>query len=45
MLVLWQNLWVADLRRAIVDAGGRLVERVQIAPKVIEQYRQSFGAE
>src|SRR5665647_2421531 len=30
VLFLWENLWVADLRKAIVDAGGRLVERVQI---------------
>ncbi len=33
LLLLWENLWVADLRKAIVDAGGELVERAQIAPK------------
>src|SRR5512137_35807 len=31
-LFLWENLWVADLRKAILDAGGQLVERVQVAP-------------
>ena len=33
VLLLWENLWVADLRKAIVEAGGELVERVQINPK------------
>ncbi len=45
MLFLWENLWVADLRKAIVDAGGRLVERVQIAPEVLEQFEQELAAE
>jgi hypothetical protein len=44
-LFLWENLWVADLRKAIVDAGGVLVERVQIAPEVVEQFRQDLAAE
>ncbi len=44
-LFLWENLWVADLRKAIVDAGGRLVERVQIAPEVLEQFEQELAAE
>jgi hypothetical protein len=45
VLFLWENLWVADLRKAIVDAGGRLVERVQIAPEVLEQFEQELAAE
>jgi hypothetical protein len=44
-LFLWENLWVADLRKAIVDAGGVLVERVQIAPEVVEQFEQALAAE
>ena len=44
-LLLWENLWVADLRKAIVDAGGRLVERAQIAPEVVEQFKQELAAE
>jgi hypothetical protein len=44
-LLLWENLWVADLRRAIVDAGGVLVERAQIAPEVIEEFKQALAAE
>ena len=45
MLILWENLWVANLRKAIVDAGGRLVERAQIAPEVVEQFVQALAAE
>jgi hypothetical protein len=45
VLFLWENLWVADLRKAIVEAGGRLVERVQIAPEVLEQFEQELAAE
>jgi hypothetical protein len=44
-LFLWENLWVADLRKAIVDSGGVLVERVQIAPEVVEQFEQALAAE
>jgi hypothetical protein len=45
MLILWENLWVAGLRKAIGDAGGELVERVQIAPEVVEQFKQGMSAE
>jgi hypothetical protein len=44
-LFLWENLWIADLRKAILDAGGALVERVQIAPEVVEQFRQDLAAQ
>ncbi len=45
LLLLWENLWVAGLRQAIVDAGGQLVERRQIAPEVVEQFKQELAAE
>ena len=45
LLILWENLWVANLRQAILDAGGQLVERVQIAPEVVEQFEQELDAE
>ena len=45
MLILWENLWVANLRNAILDAGGELVEREQIAPEVVEQFEQHLAAE
>ena len=43
-LLLWENLWVTDLHRAIVDAGGRLVERAQITAEVVEQFKQELAA-
>jgi len=45
MLILWENLWVANLLKAILDAGGRLVERAQIAPEVVEQFERELAAE
>ena len=45
MLILWENLWVAGIGKAIQDAGGQLVERVQIAPEVIEQFEQGLAGE
>jgi hypothetical protein len=45
ILILWENLWVANLRKAILDAGGQLVERAQIAPEVVAQYEQELAAE
>jgi len=44
MLILWENLWTANLRQAIVDAGGVLVERAQIAPEVVEEFVQALAA-
>ena len=45
VLFLWENLWLANLRQALVDAGGRLVERAQIAPEIVEQFMQELAAE
>jgi hypothetical protein len=45
MLLLWENLWVAGIGKAIQDAGGQLLERAQIAPEVIEQFEQGLAAE
>jgi hypothetical protein len=45
MLILWENLWVAGIGKAIQDAGGQLVERVQIAAEVVEQFEQGFTVE
>jgi hypothetical protein len=45
MLILWENLWVINLRKAILDAGGEVVERAQIAPEVVEQFEQDLAAE
>ena len=45
LLILWENLWVANLRKAIQDSGGELVERAQIAPEVVEQFLRDMSAE
>lgn len=45
MLLLWENLWVTGLRKAIEDAGGQLVDRAQIAPEVVDQFKQALVAE
>jgi len=44
VLFLWENIWTASLRQAIMDAGGELVEREQIAPEVVEQFKQELAA-
>jgi hypothetical protein len=43
MLLLWENLWVAGFRQAVLDAGGSLVERMQIAPEVVDQFKASLA--
>jgi len=45
LLLLWENLWVANIRKALLDAGGELVERAQIAPEVIKQFEQELAEE
>jgi hypothetical protein len=44
LLLLWENLWVANLRQAVADAGGYLVERAQIAPEIVEEFVQAMSA-
>ena len=44
-LFLWENLWVANLGKAIADAGGVLVERVQIPPEVVAEFQQDLAAQ
>jgi len=43
LLILWENLWVAGLRKAVTDAGGRLVERAQISPEVMAEYERELA--
>lgn len=45
MLILWENLWTANLRKAIQDANGTLVERRQIQPEVVQQFKKELAAE
>jgi hypothetical protein len=45
LLILWENLWVANLRKAVLDSGGRLVERAQVPPEVVEEFLQAQAEE
>ena len=45
MLILWENLWVADLRQAVLDTGGELIDRAQIAPEIVEEFVQTLEVE
>jgi hypothetical protein len=44
-LLLWENLWTTNLRKAILDAGGQLLERGQIAPEVVKEFKKELAAE
>jgi hypothetical protein len=44
-LFLWENLWLDNVRNAITDAGGRLVERAQIPPEVVKQFNKALAVE
>ncbi len=44
-LFLWENLWVANLGKAIRDSGGSLVERGQIPPEVVQEFKKELAAE
>ncbi|MGE5377251.1 MAG: DUF6325 family protein [Bacteroidota bacterium] len=44
-LLLWENLWVANLGKAIRDSGGSLVERGQIPPEVVQEFKKELAAE
>lgn len=45
LLLLWENLWTANLRKAILDANGKLVERAQIAPEIVAKFKKDLAAE
>jgi len=44
-LLLWENLWMGNPRKAIGESGGVLVERGQVPADVVEQVRQDLVAE
>ncbi|MGE5375543.1 MAG: DUF6325 family protein [Bacteroidota bacterium] len=44
-LLLWENLWTTNLRKAILDAGGSLVERGQIPTEVVQEFKKELAAE
>ena len=42
VLVLWENLWMGNVRKAIDAARGVLVDRGQISADVVEQVKQDL---
>jgi len=44
-LFLWENLWLTNLGQAMLDAGGKLVERAQISPEVVKQFKRELAAD
>jgi len=45
VLFLWENLWVSNVRKAILGVGGSLIERGQIPPEVVKEFKQELAAE
>lgn len=44
-LFLWENLWLENLGRALDQAGGKLVERAQIPPEIVKQFKKELAAD
>ena len=44
-LFLWENLWMGNIRNAIINSGGILAERGQIPDDVIEQFKNRLAEE
>jgi Family of unknown function (DUF6325) len=44
-LFLWENLWMDDLRKALTESGGKLVERAQISADVMKQFNKQLAAD
>ena len=45
LLILWENVWTENLRKAVAAAGGTLVERGQIPPDVVKQIKKGLTAD
>ena len=44
-LFLWENLWMDNIREALIDSGGKLVERAQIPAEVVKEFNKGLAAE
>jgi len=43
LFILWEDLWAADLARAVLDAGGELVAGARIPHAVVEAVLAELG--
>ena len=44
-LLLWENVWTDNLRRAVAAADGKLVARGQIPVEKVEQFKRDIATE
>jgi hypothetical protein len=45
MLILWENVWLDNIRKAVASAGGTVVERGQISPDIVKQIKKGLAAD
>ena len=45
MLILWENVWLDNIRKAVAEAGGTVVERGQVPPDVVKQVKKGLAAD
>jgi hypothetical protein len=43
-LLLWENLWVDNIRKAVAASGGKLVERAQISGEAVKRLKKNLAA-
>jgi hypothetical protein len=44
MLILWENVWLDNIRKAVAAAGGTVVERGQVSPDIVKQIKKALPA-
>src|SRR5512136_3008602 len=44
-LFLWENLWMENIRKALIDSGGDLIDRAQIPVDVVKEFNKGLAAE
>ena len=44
-LFLWENVWMENIRKAMMDSGAILAERGQIPDELVEQVKNEMAAE
>jgi Family of unknown function (DUF6325) len=42
-LFLWENLWLDNIRKALTDSGGKLIERAQIPAETVKKFKKNHA--
>ncbi len=42
---LWENIWMDNIRKAVAASGGKVVDRFQISPEAVKQFKKGLAAE